>query len=206
MELGKVRLTIKTIIRWEQMKNKPFTEIDYTDESDVEVLLYVSVICNNPDLSYTLEEFKHLKQNEKIIRHLAGKLEKEGRVIAQFQTSNDKTSGSSESGYLKDIVSTLILAGLSPAYVMNEMELCDLPLFIEAYERQKREQMEASRLWTFFNILPHVDGSKLKQPSDMMLFPWEEDRAQEEAERALLEDKASFEAFMKEGNKILYNN
>lgn len=188
------------------MKNKPFTEIDYTDESDVEVLLYVSVICNNPDLSYTLEEFKHLKQNEKIIRHLAGKLEKEGRVIAQFQTSNDKTSGSSESGYLKDIVSTLILAGLSPAYVMNEMELCDLPLFIEAYERQKREQMEASRLWTFFNILPHVDGSKLKQPSDMMLFPWEEDRAQEEAERALLEDKASFEAFMKEGNKILYNN
>lgn len=201
----KIKLTIKVIIRWEQMCGKSFSSIDYTSQADTGALLYASVICNNPEASYTLEEFNTLYQNEKLIRQLAVQLEKEARIIAQFQQSAAPTSGNKESeqtGYIKDIVSTIILSGLSPDYAMNEMELCDLPMFIEAYERQKREQMESSRLWTFINILPHIDSKKITSPKEIYIFPWEESESKKTADLAIQDDADMFERFLEEGKNI----
>ena len=53
-----IRLTIKAIIRAEQMLGKPFTDFDYTDREELTRLLYCSVLANNKErMAYgTMEE------------------------------------------------------------------------------------------------------------------------------------------------------
>ena len=41
----KTVLTIKAIIRWEQLRGKSFSLMDYSDRDDIEALLYTTTIC-----------------------------------------------------------------------------------------------------------------------------------------------------------------
>lgn len=56
-----------------------------------------------------------------------------------------------------------------------------MPLFIAAYQTNRKELMESDRLWTYLTILPHVDGKKLPSARDLYPFPWEEEEMMEEA-------------------------
>ena len=44
----------------------------------------------------------------------------------------------------------------------------------EKYEEKKKEDMEASRLWTYLTMCAHMDSKKIKGPRDIMKFPWED--------------------------------
>ncbi|WP_106831166.1 hypothetical protein [Parabacteroides pacaensis] len=201
----KMRLTIKAIIRWEQLTGRPFSSLDYSDSRDVEMLFYTVMLCSGEKVC-TLEAFRTVIKNEKLFKGFVRDLEKDGRVVAQFQRKCQESDSTDDGkpGFVKDVVHTLILEGVNPDYVLNDMWICDLPELIMAYERKKKEQMEASRLWTFFSILPHVDGSKVKVPSDMYPFPWEMEEEIQKAEKSIEEDQNIFESFMKEG-KNLFN-
>lgn len=176
--------------------------MDYSDKDDIDSLLYTTTICSNEDKMYTLEVFKNTLSNEKIAREMVMTLERETAVLSQFQKKQDASgtdAGESNPGMIGELVSTLIMSGLDAHYALEEMELCDLPLYIEAYERKKKEQMESDRLWTYLNILPHVDGKKLPSARDLYSFPWEEMEDMKESERALAEDAETFEIFMNNG-------
>lgn len=194
------RLTIKAIIRWEQMRGKSFSQIDYADKEDVESLLYVMYItCDKPD--YTFEVFRQVIADERFMNAMSSDLGKIMEIVTQFQRKTaaptlGNTEGSPEN--IGRIVSTLIMAGLDAHYALNEMELCDLPLYLETYEQKKKEQMEENRMWTYFTMLPHIDARKMKNGArDLIIFPWEEEEMRKEAERAIREDAARFEEFMK---------
>ena len=194
-----MKLNIQSIIRWEQLRGKSFSLMDYSDKDDIDSLLYTTTICSNEDKMYTLEVFKNTLSNEKIAREMVMTLERETAVLSQFQKKQDASgtdAGESNPGMIGELVSTLIMSGLDAHYALEEMELCDLPLYIEAYERKKKEQMESDRLWTYLNILPHVDGKKLPSARDLYSFPWEEMEDMKESERALAEDAETFEIFM----------
>lgn len=174
----------------------------YTDKDDVDALLYTTTICNNAGVMYAFEVFRHTLANEKIAHEMISVLERETAVLSQFQTKQETSDlGSTEvtPGMIGELIATLIMSGLDAHYALEEMELCDLPLYIEAYERKKKEQMESDRLWTYLNILPHVDGKKLPSAQDLYSFPWEEMEDMKEAERALAEDAETFEIFMNNG-------
>lgn len=168
------------------MLSKPFTEIDYTDMDDLKKLLYCVVLVNNPVL-FTYEEFLQIADNEKQLSAMVREMEKANAVIGQFtmRPPDSVNMRSGEAQYIKELIGILIMAGLDASYVMNEMEISDMPLFIEAYDRKRREDMEASRLWTFFTMLPHVDTSKIRSAKDIFLFPWEEKEEQEKAQQAI---------------------
>lgn len=191
-----IRLSIKAIIRTEQILSKPFTDIDYTNVEELTKLLYCTVLTNNPVL-FTFEEFQAIAENEKQFAAMIKEIEKVNKVLEQFTQSDKSGSGetSGEPQYLKDIAGMLIMSGLDANYVMNDMEISDIPVFVEAYEKKKREEMEASRLWTFLSIVPHIDTKKVRNPRDLMMFPWEEEEAQQEAEAAMLRDKEAAERF-----------
>lgn len=197
----KISLTIKAIIRWEQMRGKSFSLMDYSDQEDVETLLYTTTICNNVDKMYTFNVFRKTLVNKKLVKEMVFSLERETVVLSQFQKSEDVTvSDTAEGtpGKISEIVSTLILSGLDAHYALNEMELCDLPLYLEAYERKRKEEMESSRMWTYFTMLPHIDAKKMKNGArDLIVFPWEEEEMRKEAERAIREDAGRFDEFMK---------
>ena len=193
-----IGLTIKSIIRWEQLTGKAFSQIDYTNKEDVEALLYTTTICNSPEEQYTFEVFRLTLENPKLTKHLISELERFFAVMMQFQKKNqEKRTDDAAPEQIGKIVATLIMAGLSPDYALNEMEIWDLPLYIEAYERKRKEEMEASRIWTYLTILPHVGSGNLKSARDIFPFPWEMEEIQKEAERAIEEDGDKFEHFMK---------
>lgn len=195
-----IKLTIKAIIRAEQILSKPFTDIDYTNTDELMKLLYCAALANNPVL-FTLEEFKAIAENEKQFATMIKEIEKANLVLDQFtQVANNNVDvGAVEPQYIKDLVGTLVMAGLDAHYVMNEMEISDIPIFVEAYEKNKREEMEASRLWTFLNVAPHIDTKKIQSAKDLMMFPWEEEETRKLAEEALTRDREMAEHFFKEG-------
>lgn len=194
------RLTIKAIIRWEQLREKSFSLMDYTDKEDIESLLYVMYITSDKS-RYTFEVFRQVLTDERFMNAMSSDLGKIMEIVTQFQRKTaaptlGNTEGSPEN--IGRIVSTLIMAGLDAHYALNEMELCDLPLYLEAYEQKKKEQMEESRMWTYFTMLPHIDARKMKNGArDLIIFPWEEEEMRKEAKRAIREDAARFEEFMK---------
>lgn len=183
------------------MRGKSFSLMDYSNPEDLEVLLYTTSICKSPDKKFTFEVFRQTLSNKKVAGEMVSALGNETSVMAQFQKKDKECKWDSQDttpGRIGDIVATLIMSGLDADYALNEMELCDLPMFIESYESRRKEEMESNRLWTFFSMLPHIDSKKMKNGAkDLITFPWEGEEAKFEAERAIEEDSVRFENFMK---------
>lgn len=195
-----MRLRINAIIRWEQLRKKSFSLMNYSDKDDMDALLYTATICNNNGMMYTFDIFRRTLSNEKLIKEMISKLERETAMLIQFQKKQEKADiGSTDDspGTIADIVSTLIMSGLDAHYALYEMELCDLPLYIEAYEKKRREDMESARMWTYLTILPHIDARKMKNGArDLIIFPWEEEEMKKDAERVMRENEDNLKKFL----------
>lgn len=199
------RLTLKSIIRWEQIRGKSFSLMDHSDKNDVEALLYTMYLCEiKPD--YSFEVFRQVLVNEKFLSGMASELNRVMLLVAQFQRKSeisDMPPSESSPETIGNIISMLVMSGLDAHYALNEMELCDLSLYIEAYERRRKEEMESARMWTYFTILPHIDGKKMKNGAkDLISFPWEKE--EKIVETQITESEVDrFEAFMKTGKDFL---
>ena len=197
-----IKLNIKSIIKFEQLTNKPFSLIDYTSEEDVSKLLYCIVLSNN-DCQFTYSQFLQLLASKKISKNLFEQFQTVCEVFNQFkntgteeENTRDTVEGKESRGtYVKDLAALLVIqGGLDVNYVLNELSLNDIPLYIQALNDKQRERMEEQRLWTFISILPHVDSKKLKTPADLYPFPWE-----------LKEKEIEREKHVEEGVKMLDN-
>jgi len=173
-----IKLNIKSIIKFEQFCNKSFNEIDYTDTDDLMKLLYCIVLSNN-DEKFNYNEFLELVNSKKISKEIRDKFNKIMELIGYFSIDlknevDTEISTEKETIYIKDIASLLIVnAGINPEYVMNEMDINDISIFMNAYNNKVKEQMESSRLWCYLSILPHIDSSKINNPTKFYSFPWE---------------------------------
>ena len=84
-----IRLTIKAIIRAEQMLGKPFTDFDYTDREELTRLLYCSVLANNKErMAYGT--FLEVAGNEKQLSAMLSEMELENVLLVQFTDTVDK--------------------------------------------------------------------------------------------------------------------
>ena len=194
-----IKLNLKAIIRAEQLLQKPFNDIDYTNENDMAVLLYCTVLANN-NVRFTMSEFKQIVLNEGQYKAVIAEFERESKILAQFSANRDVAEDSAgkppSNQYLSDIVGMLIMEGVNAHYVLNEMELPDLPFLIKAYDAKKKESMESQRLWTFYNILPHINAKKIKSPCDLIIFPWEAEARRKEAEEEMKKYESEFNEFI----------
>lgn len=202
-----IKLNIKAIIRAEQLLSKPFAEIDYNNVDELLKLLYCAVLVNN-DVLFMFDEFCELAENENLLSGMIGEMERYNKVLAQFIKNNGEDSAQSAGQttprppYMKELAGTLILSGLAPGYVMKEMELADVPVFLEALEKKKREEMEGARLWTFLTVAPHIDTRQVQTAKDYYPFPWEIEEAEKEAAKAIQRDQEIAERFFNEGLNI----
>lgn len=187
---------MKAIIRVEQLLGKSFNSINYDNEKEIMALLYCCVLENN-DVRMTLEEFKDIFSVDKHLKSAIRKFEHESKITAQFTHKSEKVSDNEqETGYVSELISALIFEGLDPDYVLNQMELSDIPFMVKAYEKKRKESMEESRLWTFYTILPHIDTKKIKKPSDIITFPWEIEQQEEEDQELIQRNEELFQAFI----------
>lgn len=202
MEVNFNRVTVKSIIRWEQMRDKSFSLMDYSNKEDIETLFY-TMYLNSSNVAYEYDVFKLVLFDEKVINAMSASLRRTMAVISQFNRKNISKGDSGDgdkSETIGNIVATLVMSGLDANYALNDMELCDLPLYIDAYEKKRREEMESDRLWTYLSMLPHIDARAMKNGAkDLITFPWEEIVSEEDITN---EEVEKFEEFMKKGKKI----
>jgi hypothetical protein len=180
------------------MSGKAFSGIDYNSEDDMTIFLYCLVLVGN-NVVFSLEEFRSVMENKKQLDEMVKELEKSNIVLNQFfklAGNGGNTDGEGEACFIKDLAATLIMAGLDARYVMYEMELSDIPVFISAYEKRKREEMEAGRLWAFLTAAPHIDTRKVKTPEDYFPFPWEMEERKKRKEKEIADNETLFRKFM----------
>lgn len=193
-----IRLTIKAIIRWEQLNKKPFSQLNYNSEDEVLSLFYVCTLYDK--VLFSLDEFKkNLKPQD--AKRMVKDFERQTSLTSQFQVVAKKKSEDSEDSnpiYIKDIVATLVMDGLDVYFAMNDMELCDLPVFLQAYDQKTKDRLTAQRLWAFMQLSPHLE--KGTTPQDIHPFAWE--LAEEIiSEEKLEEGKGESITFLKTGLK-----
>lgn len=193
-----IKLTIKAIIRWEQINDKPFSVLDYASEDEIISLFYVCALSDNKQLTF-VEFKKNIKP--KHVQYMIKDFERQTSLTSQFQIVAKKQNQESEDTtpiYIKDIVGMLVMNGLDVDFTMNDMELCDLPVFLQAYDQKIKDKLTSQRLWTFMQLLPHLE--KGTTPKDIHPFAWEMEE-ENVSQEAIEEEKGESITFLKTGLK-----
>jgi len=185
------------------MTGKSFYSLNYEAEEDVISLFYT---CGPMDA--TLEEYK-TALNEKVIKDYMVSFEKQTAISSQFQDKKEKTkkpvndtNKPEKPLYIGKIISVLIMKGLDANYALNDMDICDLPIYLDAYESIMKENLDTQRLFSYMIVSPHL-SKKVKSPKDILPFSWELEDIKQEAARSIEDDKDDFILFMNSGNSFL---
>lgn len=197
-----MRLTIRRIIKWEQLNQKPFSSLNYGDEDDIVSLFYVCKLPDEADIS--LSEFKK-NLTEASLDEMIKKFEKQMLIDSQFQPVSKKDieeSKDSDPVYIKDLVPMLVMNGLDVHFALDEMGLFDIPIYLKAYDQRMKNNLESSRLWAFIQVLPHL-SKNIKNPQDLYPFSWEIEEQKEKTMKETEKGISVFEAFMNSGKQTL---
>lgn len=190
-----MKLNLKAVIIAERLLNKPFSSFDLSDEETLRTLTYsiVGII----EQRYTKDEFDTLWASEKEKQIFLEFIGNEIAIVLQFQPEQpEEGAESGDPVWMRDIAKRLIISGMSEDYVLRQMYLWEIEGYLKAAEEKQREDMENARLWTFLSILPHVNSKKIKNPSDLIMFPWEVDEKKKKSLERMEQDKSLFEKFI----------
>jgi len=190
----KAKLNIQAIRVAERILKKPFGKFDLTDEETIMTLMYGMVSENNEE-TMSLKRFRDIFKMKKIGAQIQTAVSEELLYIDQFK--GEVSEEDPDPPYMGDLASVLITYGFNAHFVLYEMKLFEIGDYLKAIDTKKKEQMESQRLWTFFTILPHVDGKKFKGPQDLLTFPWETADIEKERLEQLEKDTEMFNKFMK---------
>lgn len=185
---AQIHFCLKAIVLWEALADKSYQLINLQDEEDVLQLLYAMYLAGGGQ-AVSLELFADSVIVGERVRHQL--LQEAVRQIS-LQTSlspkrleRDEPAPPeerlSEPAKLSPLIARLIVeGGISAEYVMYQMGLWELPLYLKAIEDKRNETMERERLWCYLNLSPHIDHEKVKSPKDLVPLPHE--RAEMDAE------------------------
>lgn len=174
-----IKLNLKSIMMYEAMTGNSYQDICNGSEEDTIILMYSMYMCNEKNKPCTIERFREILRSDAISKAMAEDLNVAMSIVQRIKVEYDSIECDIDSDVdsvkLSDIAARLISFGLDASYVMYNMELWELPIMLKAYENKRREDMEASRLWTFYAMSPHIDTKKISTPQDLFPFPWEKD-------------------------------
>lgn len=184
LENYQLKLNIKSCCMFEKLTKKSFFECNTVE--DTITLMYASFVTNNENMQMSLKTFQGLCENARIANWLSSKYRTISKCIEQFKdkSDNDDIEYSSEKKLptVTNIATALIIEyGMNAQYVMNEMELWEMEMFVKEAEAKYKNEMATERLWTYLNIMPHIDSRKCKSPEKMLPFPWEKEQKEKVA-------------------------
>ena len=199
-------MTLKTLIRWEQLRAKPYAAFDPADPAAFEALLYVRALDSGAARGHTLDTYRRVLQKApQLYERQADDLRREMQTIQQFIPAGEKPHGTpappaDSPEPLSATAAFLVAEGMDAHYVMEELQMPDIPTFLNAYRHRRQEQMEASRLWTWLAILPHTGTRRFPNgPADLLRFPWE--NARPAARPITTRETDALEAFLASGRR-----
>ena len=191
----KIKLNIKSIITAEKLLGKSFGQFNLEDTEEWLVLSYAMVVSNNEE-TFTLDTFRKLTKNKRMMSEIIQGIKKEFEYIEQFKSKEEvKTDGQSDIS-ITEVAGMMIANGIEPAFVY-EMRTTEITDILQAIEDRKKEKMESDRFWTYFVMAPHIDTKKVKSPEALITFPWEMAEKKEKQDVDFEKAKANFEKFIK---------
>ena len=191
----KIKLNIKSIITAEKLLGKSFGQFNLEDAEEWLVLSYAMVASNNEE-TFTLDTFRKLTKNKRMMSEIIQGIKKEFEYIEQFKGKEEvKTDGQSDIS-ITEVAGMMIANGIEPAFVY-EMRTTEITDILQAIEDRKKEKMESDRFWTYFVMAPHIDTKKVKSPEALITFPWEMAEKKEKQDVDFEKAKANFEKFIK---------
>lgn len=190
-------LSIKSICMYERLSGESFFKFD---TEGMGMLLYCTFyVTNNVEIKY--ETFLNMLEVEEIALWMADKYKDILDVIQQFKGEEVPKEEGKEHEETKELTMTdmatslIVDYHLDAHYVMYEMKLWEIEPLYRACDTSVKRRYDEERLWAYIGILPHVDGKKLKGPSDLIPFPWDKDQ-KEEAMEKLNKNTAAAVAFL----------
>ena len=191
----KIKLNIKSIITAEKLLGKSFGQFNLEDAEEWLVLSYAMVVSNNEE-TFTLDTFRKLTKNKRMMSEIIQGIKKEFEYIEQFKGKEEvKTDGQSDIS-ITEVAGMMIANGIEPAFVY-EMRTTEITDILQAIEDRKKEKMESDRFWTYFVMAPHIDTKKVKSPEALITFPWEMAEKKNKQDIDFEKAKANFEKFIK---------
>ena len=174
-------LTLRAVLLFEKLTARSFSSLSILDEEDAVTLLYCLQRCEEGGSMLPLDVWKQVLESESVKSELYARLERtlEAMIPLSFTSSEGATSAEGEdNGDAPDFTSIagmlVVDGGLSPSYVMDKMELWEMPAFLDALDRKKKEHLEHQRLFTWMTMMPHLSSDSVGSPEELLPFPWEQ--------------------------------
>ena len=175
------KLTLRAVLLFEKLTARSFSTLSILDEDDAVTLLYCLQRCEEGGSVLPLDVWKQVLESGSVKGELYARLERtlEAMIPLSFTSSESTTSAEGEdNGDAPDFTSIagmlVVDGGLSPSYVMDTMELWEIPVFLDALDRKKREALEHQRLFTWMTMMPHLSSDSVGSPEELLPFPWEQ--------------------------------
>ena len=175
------KLTLRAVLLFEKLTARSFSSLSILDEEDAVTLLYCLQRCEEGGSVLPIDVWKQVLESESVKSGLYARLERtlEAMIPLSFTAPEGATSAEGDDdGDAPDFTSIagmlVVEGGLSPSYVMDTMELWEIPAFLDALDRKKREALEHQRLFTWMIMMPHLSSDSVGSPEELLPFPWEQ--------------------------------
>jgi hypothetical protein len=205
-----LKLNIKSIINYERLTGKPFSEFNGSEE-DVVPLLYCMLVANN-DFKRTYQEtVKFLFTDEKFVDEINSRLQQIFLFESQFFNNQDinkeiptenNTQNKEESNkvFIHQLVPILVMdCNLDINYVLNEMHYSEIDSYIKYRDDKNKNRLEEKRLFTYLTIMPHINAKKLSV-NELLPFSWEKEEKEKEGLKVIDNHQDKLKNFMASGS------
>nr|DAE15627.1 MAG TPA: hypothetical protein [Siphoviridae sp. ctoic9] len=173
------KLTLRAVLLFEKLTARSFSSLSILNEEDAVTLLYCLQRCEEGGSLLPIDVWKQVLESESVKGELYARLERTLEAMIPLSppegTSPSKETDEDTSPDFTSIAGMLVVdGGLSPSYVMDTMELWEIPAFLDALDRKKREALEHQRLFTWMTMMPHLSSDSVGSPEELLPFPWEQ--------------------------------
>lgn len=173
------KLTLRAVLLFEKLTARSFSSLSILDEEDAVTLLYCLQRCEEGGSVLPLDVWEQVLESESVKSELYARLERtlEAMIPLSLPEGTFPTEETDEdtSPDFTSIAGMLVVdGGLSPSYVMDTMELWELPALLDALDRKKKEHLEHQRLFTWMTMMPHLSSDSVGSPEELLPFPWEQ--------------------------------
>ena len=173
------KLTLRAVLLFEKLTVRSFSSLSILDEEDAVTLLYCLQRCEEGGSVLPLDVWKQVLESESVKSELYARLERTLEAMIPLSlpegTSPTEETDEDTSPDFTSIAGMLVVeGGFSPSYVMDTMELWELPALLDALDRKKKEHLEHQRLFTWMTMMPHLSSDSVGSPEELLPFPWEQ--------------------------------
>ena len=173
------KLTLRAVLLFEKLTARSFSSLSILDEEDAVTLLYCLQRCEEGGSVLPIDVWKQVLESEAVKSQLYARLERtlEAMIPLSLHEGTAPTEETDEdtSPDFTSIAGMLVVdGGLSPSYVMDTMELWEIPALLDALDRKKKEHLEHQRLFTWMTMMPHLSSDSVGSPEELLPFPWEQ--------------------------------